>query len=70
MEMGSAEGDEWRTTPLWGLSQRRFFLHDGRTTNIEDAIRAHRGEAERVRNRFLSLKPSERRALVRFLKSL
>ena len=70
IEMGSARGDEWRTTPLWGLSQRLFFLHDGRATNITDAILAHGGEAARARDRFMRIRPSERRALVRFLKSL
>ena len=70
MEMGSAKGDEWRTTPLWGLSNRLFFLHDGRTSNLEEAILAHGGEAERAHDRYLRLKPFERRALIRFLKSL
>ena len=28
---GGAQGDEFRTAPLWGLGQRIFFLHDGRT---------------------------------------
>ena len=70
MEMGSAKGNEWRTTPLWGLSQRLFFLHDGRTTSLVDAISAHGGEAAHVRDRYYHLKPSERRALVDFLKSL
>jgi CxxC motif-containing protein (DUF1111 family) len=38
---GSASGDEFRTAPLWGLGQRLFFLHDGRTSNLLDAIQAH-----------------------------
>jgi CxxC motif-containing protein (DUF1111 family) len=38
---GLATGDMFRTTPLWGLGQRIFFLHDGRTSDLLDAIRAH-----------------------------
>ena len=39
---GQARGDEFRTAPLWGLGQRIFFLHDGRTDDLLEAIRAHR----------------------------
>ena len=42
---GRAAGDEFRTAPLWGLSQRIFFLHDGRTTDLNQAIIAHRSAA-------------------------
>jgi CxxC motif-containing protein (DUF1111 family) len=38
---GRAGGDEFRTAPLWGLGQRIFFLHDGRTTDLLAAIQAH-----------------------------
>jgi CxxC motif-containing protein (DUF1111 family) len=38
---GLATGDMFRTTPLWGLGQRIFFLHDGRTSDLLEAIRAH-----------------------------
>jgi CxxC motif-containing protein (DUF1111 family) len=38
---GLATGDMFRTTPLWGIGQRRFFLHDGRTNDLLDAIQAH-----------------------------
>jgi CxxC motif-containing protein (DUF1111 family) len=36
-----AQGFQFRTAPLWGLGQRLFFLHDGRTTNLIEAILAH-----------------------------
>ena len=39
---GGARGDEFRTAPLWGLGQRIFFLHDGRTSDLVQAIREHR----------------------------
>ena len=38
---GNAGPDEFRTTPLWGLGQRLFFLHDGRTSDLSVAIRDH-----------------------------
>jgi CxxC motif-containing protein (DUF1111 family) len=33
--------DEFRTTPLWGVGARIFFLHDGRTSDLLQAIEAH-----------------------------
>ena len=41
---GSAGPDEFRTAPLWGLGQRLFFLHDGRTSDLLQAIKAHTGD--------------------------
>ena len=38
---GLAEGDMFRTTPLSGIGQRIFFLHDGRTDDLLAAIAAH-----------------------------
>lgn len=38
---GNAGPDEFRTTPLWGLGQRLFFLHDGRTNDLMVAIEDH-----------------------------
>jgi CxxC motif-containing protein (DUF1111 family) len=38
---GQAGPDEFRTAPLWGLAQRLFFLHDGRTSNLLTAIEDH-----------------------------
>lgn len=40
---GSAGPDEFRTAPLWGLGQRIFLLHDGRTKDLNAAIQAHAG---------------------------
>jgi CxxC motif-containing protein (DUF1111 family) len=41
INQGTAGPDEFRTAPLWGLGQRLFFLHDGRTTDLNAAIQAH-----------------------------
>jgi CxxC motif-containing protein (DUF1111 family) len=56
---GSAGPDEFRTAPLWGVGQRVFSLHDGGTTNLVEAIAAHKSkdsEAIRVIDRFNRLK--------------
>jgi CxxC motif-containing protein (DUF1111 family) len=70
---GSAGPDEFRTAPLWGLGQRIFFLHDGRTNNLLEAIDAHQGkgsEANSVIDRFNKLKVEEKQNLLNFLRSL
>ena len=41
VSQGAAGGDQFRTAPLWGLGQRIFLLHDGRTTDLIAAILAH-----------------------------
>jgi CxxC motif-containing protein (DUF1111 family) len=38
---GNVMGDEFRTAPLWNVSQRVFFMSDGHTTNIVQAIEDH-----------------------------
>jgi len=74
---GGAGPDAFRTAPLWGLGQRIFLLHDGRTRNLTVAIEAHAGtdsespsEARSVVKRFERLKPVEQQDLLNFLRSL
>jgi CxxC motif-containing protein (DUF1111 family) len=67
---GQARGVDWRTTPLWGLSGRTRFLHDGRARTIEAAILAHGGEAESAAQQFRTLPAADRQALVEFLRTL
>src|SRR5258707_12084588 len=38
---GNAQGQDWRTAPLWGLGDRLFLLHDGRTKDLLNAIGLH-----------------------------
>jgi len=55
VSQGSANGNEFRTAPLWGVGQRIFFLHDGRTKDLQEAIQQHasRGsEANTVINNY------------------
>jgi CxxC motif-containing protein (DUF1111 family) len=70
---GAAGPDEFRTAPLWGVGQRVFFLHDGRTGNLVEAIAAHRSdgsEANGVVRRFQGLPTQEKQDVVNFLRSL
>lgn len=67
---GLAGGGRWRTAPLWGLRARKFFLHDGRASDLVTAIRLHGGEASGVRNRFVLLPQPQEDDLVAFLRSL
>jgi CxxC motif-containing protein (DUF1111 family) len=70
---GSAGPDEFRTAPLWGVGQRIFFLHDGRTTNLVEAIEAHRSrgsEANQVIRRFNTLSTKQQQDVINFLRSL
>ncbi|HEX7786085.1 MAG TPA: di-heme oxidoredictase family protein, partial [Methylomirabilota bacterium] len=76
---GAARGDEFRTAPLWGLGKRIFFLHDGRTNDLLEAIRAHRSdgnskfgpsEANAVIDRFNRLDDRAKQDVLNFLRSL
>jgi CxxC motif-containing protein (DUF1111 family) len=70
---GGAGGDQFRTAPLWGLGQRIFLLHDGRTSNLLTAIQAHasRGsEATTVEQNFFNLNPTQQQEILDFLRSL
>jgi CxxC motif-containing protein (DUF1111 family) len=70
---GAAGPDEFRTAPLWGVGQRVFFLHDGRTTNLLEAIRDHRShgsEANKVIEHFNRLTTQEQQDVINFLRSL
>jgi CxxC motif-containing protein (DUF1111 family) len=67
---GDATGNEFRTAPLWGLSRRDRFLHDGRSNTIAEAILLHGGEAQNARVGFERLNRSDHDALLAFLGSL
>lgn len=70
---GAAGGDQFRTAPLWGLGQRIFLLHDGRTSNLITAVLGHASngsEANVVVSNFRSLSASQIQDLLNFLRSL
>jgi len=80
---GNAGGDQFRPAPLWGAGQRLFFFHDGRATNLVDAIQDHCpvasqtataefpvGEACQVVNKFNALTATQKQDILKFLRSL
>jgi CxxC motif-containing protein (DUF1111 family) len=70
---GLAGPKMFRTAPLWGLGQRLFFLHDGRTSDLIQAIDAHSSsgsEAVQVIRKYNALTPSQKQDLLNFLRSL
>src|ERR1035438_1600757 len=78
-QCAAAAGDEFRTAPLWGLGQRIFFLHDGRTADLVKAITAHSSpgnghypdsEANAVIDNFKKLPVQDQQDLLNFLRSL
>jgi len=72
----SANGNEWRTPPLWaiGLQQKitgsNRFLHDGRARSLSEAILWHGGEAQNAKQQYLTMEQPDRMALLRFIKSI
>ena len=73
VSQGGAGPDQFRSAPLWGLGQRIFFLHDGRTTDLLDAIKEHASsgsEANGVISNFRQLSPQQQQDLLNFLRSL
>ncbi|MGF7162687.1 CxxC motif-containing protein (DUF1111 family) [Rhodoligotrophos appendicifer] len=73
---GRATGAQWRTAPLWGIglteavSGHTTFLHDGRASNLLEAILWHGGEAEAAKQRVVDMSRAERQELLAFLNSL
>jgi CxxC motif-containing protein (DUF1111 family) len=73
VSQGNAGGDQFRTAPLWGLGQRIFLLHDGRTTNLISAIQdhaSHGSEATTVEEQFFELNSTQQQEILDFLRSL
>jgi CxxC motif-containing protein (DUF1111 family) len=73
ISQGVAGPDQFRTAPLWGVGQRLFFLHDGRTSDLLQAIQAHGSngsEANNVVRVFNALSANQRQDILNFLRSL
>ena len=73
---GLARGNEWRTTPLWGIGLKQtvkghsYFLHDGSARNVKESILWHGGEGEASKRLFMKMKKADREALIKFVNSL
>jgi len=79
VSQGNAAGDEFRTAPLWGLGKRIFFLHDGRTKDLVEAIQDHASsgngryvpsEANQVVGQYNRLNEIDKQHLLNFLRAL
>jgi CxxC motif-containing protein (DUF1111 family) len=79
VSQGNADGDQFRSAPLWGVGQRIFFLHDGRTSNLLTAIEDHisfatngfpASEANQVIFNFNALFPVDQQNVLNFLRAL
>jgi CxxC motif-containing protein (DUF1111 family) len=73
VSQGGAGGDQFRSAPLWGLGQRIFFLHDGRTTSLVTVVNAHGStgsEANASLNAAAALSLTDQQNLINFLRSL
>ena len=72
----SANGQEWRTPPLWGIGLQKAvlgeqrLLHDGRARSVEEAILWHSGEGDASRQKFKQLSKQQRQNLVRFVNAI
>jgi CxxC motif-containing protein (DUF1111 family) len=79
VSQGNANGEQFRSAPLWGVGQRIFFLHDGRTSDLFQAIQAHftaasrfdgGSEANQVINNFNALSTTDQQNVLNFLRAL
>jgi CxxC motif-containing protein (DUF1111 family) len=73
VSQGLAGPSEFRTAPLWGLGQRIFLLHDGRTTDLVQAIRLHgdpESEGRTSSQQFFGLSEAGKQDVLNFLRSL
>src|SRR5260370_21800788 len=73
---GSAGRDEFRTAPLWGLGQRIFFLHDGRSGpangGLVHAIEQHASsgsEANTVISNFNQVATPQKQKILNYLRA-
>jgi CxxC motif-containing protein (DUF1111 family) len=73
VSQGNADGNQFRSAPLWGVGQRTFFLHDGRTNNLLTAIEQHAStgsEANGVIAQFNMLSTTDQQNILNFLRNL
>ena len=79
VSQGQAGGREFRTAPLWGLGQRLYFLHDGRSSDLLETIAAHQSgtvfagnasEANGVVRVFNTLTERQKQDVLNFLRAL
>jgi CxxC motif-containing protein (DUF1111 family) len=79
ISQGLAGPRDFRTAPLWGVGQRVYFLHDGRTSDLLAAVQVHRSgssvggnasEANKVIDNFNGLPETSQQDVLNFLRAL
>jgi CxxC motif-containing protein (DUF1111 family) len=63
----------FRSAPLWGVGQRAFLLHDGRTSDLMQAIQQHASsgsEANQVISQFQMLSTTDQQNILNMLRNL
>ncbi len=70
MDENGVAAASFLTTRLWGLGSTAPYLHDGRATTIDDAVRWHGGEAQGSADAYAALDEATRGVLLDFLSSL
>jgi CxxC motif-containing protein (DUF1111 family) len=73
VSQGNANGNQFRSAPLWGVGQRVYFLHDGRTNDLLTAIEQHASsgsEANGVIAQFNMLSTTDQQNILNFLRDL
>lgn len=70
VDQGEIPASVWLTRPLWGLAETGPYLHDGRATTVDEAIRMHGGEGAESRDGYVERSEYERQALQIYLLSL
>ncbi|HSR67929.1 MAG TPA: di-heme oxidoredictase family protein [Acidobacteriota bacterium] len=69
-EFGEIPNTDFTTARLWGIADTAPYIHDGRATTLFEAIEAHGGEAQSIRDAFLALSETDQREVLAFLGSL
>ena len=64
---GTADVRDMKTAPLWGLRESAPYLHDGRAATVDEAIKAHDGEAKAAKERYLKLNQRQVDQILEFL---
>lgn len=64
------ERDQFQTSELWGIGSTAPYGHRGNMTTLDEAIRAHGGEAAEMSRAYKALQKTDRDALVAYLKTL
>ena len=61
---------EFITAKLWGVADTAPYLHDGRALTLTEAILAHGGDAQSVRDLFEGLSADDQKLILNFLGTL